>query len=353
MRTNKRRKEDDNEKTHAMTLALNRGIRFEQQQQFQEALIEFRLAAAAGHASAVTRVGLALLQGQGAAPDVHAAIHLFQQAAVMGDARAMNALGVCYGEGRGVEKDVVKALEWCHRAADAGYADALFNVAIVYERQRGADNEVVPLYRCAADATEPQPLFSLWDWFTPWRVKLQPTAAAVHAMYCLARCYANGTGVAKNAAIATHWYGRAAGAGHAGAMLQLAGRFASEHDWPKALEWCRRAAELGDVRAMNCLAWHYESGCAVEASVSTAIDWYRRAHDAGHPGAADRLAALTTSLALMRTRATEICVALDDLSLPALVTFEILDAALPNGVRMAAKWNVVAVKHFERVDPSK
>jgi hypothetical protein len=59
------------------------------------------------------------------------------------------------------------------------------------------------------------------------------------------------------------------------------------------------------------------------------------------------LFAATSHLGMIRPRATEICVALQELGLPALLTLEILDAAFPNSIRMAAKWDlIVAVKHF-------
>jgi serine/threonine protein kinase len=55
----------------------------------------------------------------------------------------------------------------------------------------------------------------------------------------------------------------------------------------------------------------------------------------------------TAHLGSIRVRATEICIALQDLGLPALVTLKIINAALPNAIRMAAKWDlIVAVKHF-------
>lgn len=65
------------------------------------------------------------------------------------------------------------------------------------------------------------------------------------------------------------------------------------------------------------------------------------------------VSALTTRLATMRDRAAEICIALQDLGLPALVTLKIINKALPNRVRMAAKWDlVVAVKHFHDERPA-
>lgn len=49
----------------------------------------------------------------------------------------------------------------------------------------------------------------------------------------------------------------------------------------------------------------------------------------------------------VQTRFSTVCIGMQDLCLPALVTLEILDALLPNDIRMAAKWDlIVAVKHF-------
>lgn len=54
----------------------------------------------------------------------------------------------------------------------------------------------------------------------------------------------------------------------------------------------------------------------------------------------------------IRTRCFNVCVGMQDLNLPALITLEILDQLIPNDVRMAAKWDlIVAVKHFhDRVE---
>jgi hypothetical protein len=58
---------------------------------------------------------------------------------------------------------------------------------------------------------------------------------------------------------------------------------------------------------------------------------------------------ITTHLGMVRRRATTICVALQDLELPALVTMEIIDAVCDNDIRLWAKWQLItAVKHFRR-----
>jgi hypothetical protein len=56
----------------------------------------------------------------------------------------------------------------------------------------------------------------------------------------------------------------------------------------------------------------------------------------------------TTHVGFIRERATEICVGLQSLELPAFVTLTIIDEAVhENSIRMWAKWELItAVKHF-------
>jgi hypothetical protein len=58
--------------------------------------------------------------------------------------------------------------------------------------------------------------------------------------------------------------------------------------------------------------------------------------------------AATTHIGMIRERATEICIGLQDLELPAFVTLTIVDEAVhENSIRMWAKWELItAVKHF-------
>ena len=59
-----------------------------------------------------------------------------------------------------------------------------------------------------------------------------------------------------------------------------------------------------------------------------------------------------THIGMVRSWFALVCIGLQDLDLPALVTLEILDAMLPNNIRMAAKWDlIVAVKHFHASRP--
>jgi hypothetical protein len=62
----------------------------------------------------------------------------------------------------------------------------------------------------------------------------------------------------------------------------------------------------------------------------------------------NEILAATTHIGMVRKRATEICVALQDLELPAFVSLTIIDEAVhENSIRMWAKWELItAVKHF-------
>jgi len=62
----------------------------------------------------------------------------------------------------------------------------------------------------------------------------------------------------------------------------------------------------------------------------------------------DDILAATTHIGMIRERATEICVGLQDLELPAFVTLQIVDETVhENSIRMWAKWELITtVKHF-------
>jgi hypothetical protein len=62
----------------------------------------------------------------------------------------------------------------------------------------------------------------------------------------------------------------------------------------------------------------------------------------------NEIIAATTHIGTIRERATEICIGLQGLALPAFVTLAIVDAAVhENSIRMWAKWELItAVKHF-------
>ncbi len=78
-----------------------------------------------------------------------------------------------------------------------------------------------------------------------------------------------------------------------------------------------------------------------------ADDWVSAEECALH---VKEIIAATTYIGFIRERATEICIGLQDLELPAFVTLTIIDEAVhENSIRMWAKWELItAVKHFRQ-----
>jgi len=66
----------------------------------------------------------------------------------------------------------------------------------------------------------------------------------------------------------------------------------------------------------------------------------------------NEIIAAMTHIGMIRERATEICIGLQDLELPAFVTLQIVDEAVhENSIRMWAKWELItAVKHFRDIE---
>jgi Leucine-rich repeat (LRR) protein len=81
-----------------------------------------------------------------------------------------------------------------------------------------------------------------------------------------------------------------------------------------------------------------------ENPLALELEWFKN-----NRARLQELIAATTAIGMIRERATEVCLALQDLELPAMVTLEIVDALCLNGVRMWAKWELItAVKHFRQ-----
>ena len=52
-------------------------------------------------------------------------------------------------------------------------------------------------------------------------------------------------------------------------------------DWKQAVEWYRRAAQAGNTVAMGNLGWCYEKGKGVEKDPEAAVSWYRQGAERG------------------------------------------------------------------------
>ncbi len=256
--------------------------------------------------------------------DEATALEWYRKAADKGHADAMNMIGRYYAEGWGnLKKDEATALEWYRKAADKGNIYALCNIAVYYQNGLGglkADKATaLEWYRKAADKGH------------------------ADAMYEIGMYYSKGLGgLKKNEATAIEWFRKAAAQGNSaakniinqydnkGRTLLLAIRlqemreflsagkeainfplirlallasliwwimvlwispiedrnkafnYLNNGDKVTALVWFRKAAAKSDADAMNMIGRYYAEGWGgLKKDEVTALEWYRKAADAG------------------------------------------------------------------------
>jgi hypothetical protein len=98
--------------------------------------------------------------------------------------------------------------------------------------------------------------------------------------------YANGRGVAQDAAEAVRWYRKAAEQGDADGQFNLGVMYANgrgvAQDAAEAVRWYRKAAEQGDARGQFNLGWMYANGRGVNKDAAEAVRWYRKGAEQGY-----------------------------------------------------------------------
>lgn len=151
----------------------------------------YQQAAAAGDPIGKCRLADSLLNGRGVPIDPTRAVRLYQEAADAGVPEASYSLGQCYADGRGVPQDTAAARQAWTKAAESGYAPAQFKVGTgLMAGHTGPGAPPAPPQDAAAAAR----------WFE--RAARQ---GHVGAQANIARAYAKGEGVDRNAAEAYYW----------------------------------------------------------------------------------------------------------------------------------------------------
>ena len=271
---------------------------------------------------------------------------LFHKAAEKENPFAMYYLGWLYETGKDVAKDYEKATEWYHKAAEKGEKKAIFNLGVMYMKGLGIVQDykkASEYYHRAADFGETKAIYALGRLYRDglgvlqdykesmcWFLKglktkencwcmlgigslyeegggvpkdYQKAIEWYHksidkgngaAMCKLGKMYEKGRGVIKNYKTAEEWYEKAASdkteVGHSLGMFALGtyyengvGEKYKKYDW--ALDWYRKAADLGNSEAMYKLGLMYEKGLGTEKNYTAAADWYRKAADDGQSDA--------------------------------------------------------------------
>ncbi|KAJ3122940.1 hypothetical protein HK100_011787 [Physocladia obscura] len=260
------------------------------------------------------------------------------------------------------EPDYLKAERLYNLAAGMGCTFALARLAFLKMHGRPnitIDQQLAEHYRTTLSAllrnNKPRSPSSSLSWLQILATNNHPAA-----QFCVALCYYNGIGTAKDKELDTNayvWCQRAAVQGQAGAMNMLGNLHTEgaggaqripalglrwyiraaeqrdaaaiynigtlferglgiERDTRIAAEWYTRAAVFGSINAHNVLGIFREQGVGLQQDASAAVHHYRTAATAGHPHAAYNLARChhdgfgvarddSQALALFRTAANQ------------------------------------------------
>ncbi len=181
------------------------------------------------------------------------------------DPYAQLAMGFLYYYGQGVEEDKERGKELFQSVIEQGYVEGYFGTATTLQDEEEYEAALED-YTKASEGTEQFFIGS--------------------AMNSIGYMYDYGNGVEQDYALAMEWYKKAADLGHTGAMNNIGYMYGYgngvEQDYETAMEWYKKAAELGHVAAMNNIGWFYVNGYGVEQDYEVAMEWFEKSADLGN-----------------------------------------------------------------------
>jgi TPR repeat protein len=241
------------------------------------------------------------------AGDTQGAVEELRRAAEAGHARSMYAYAAYLGGG--VAKQPLEATRWLERAASAGYPEALFDLGVSLSQGEGARNfpRAAECYRQAAEAGIVEAMVNLSQLLInePSVVNLEEGVAWCRAaakkgelgsMHALGSYYYRGLGLPRDLRAMRDWYARAAEGGHPKAMYDLGLVYARglgvERDLQRTRKWWRKAVEAGSPQAMAALG---QLLCKQEHQAAAGLGLLRKAADLGNARAMGTLGIMLLS----------------------------------------------------------
>ena len=231
-----------------------------------------KTSAEAGNTLAMWYLADCYEKGWGTEKDPESAFYWYMKGAEAGDATSMVGVANCYANGIGTAADEKASFEWNLKAAESGDTSGMVNAAIDYEMGSGTGQDPDKAFYWYSKAAE---------------------GGNELGMYHLARCFRDGIGTEADEQQAFSWMKALAEAGNAFGMYNLGimyqNGFGTEVSPEDAYAWFRKAAEAGDADGMYMTGWCTENSFGTD---NAALEWYRRAADAGSEEAreaADRL----------------------------------------------------------------
>lgn len=121
------------------------------------------------------------------------------------------------------------------------------------------------------------------------KIESMAEAGVVEAMFLLGTAYAEGLGKEINAELAVNWYRRAGEMGNTLAQHNMGNAYAAgvgvQQSDSLAVQWWLLAAEQGDAIPQYRLGEMYEQGRGVAPDLNKAIRWYQRSAERGYTSA--------------------------------------------------------------------
>ena len=249
---------------------------------------------------AMCNLGVCNEKGIGCEIDESLAFYWYKKAAELDETTAMCNLGLCYEYGRGCEIDLNLAFSWYKKSAELDNKRAIFNLGICYHFGKGCEKDESLAFQCfkkAADLDYVSAMTALGIHYSYglgcekdenlafyWYNKAAELEDS-DAMNYLGVCYDYGKGCEQDKNLAFYWYEKAAQLGNGAAMANLGICYNKGIGCKKNLKlcfyWISRSVESGHVKAIPILAECYERGIGCERNLDKAIEYYKKAIDAG------------------------------------------------------------------------
>lgn len=188
----------------------------------------------------------------------------YLRAAEKEDVLAMHNLGVMYSAGQGVPQSYAEAFKWHLKAAEKKDVESMGDIAEMYDAGEGVAQDPAEASRWYLQAAE---------------------HGSVTAMYNLGGRYLDGNGVTKSRKMAMHWLRKGADLGDEKAMCRIGTIYCDLGKYKNAMYWYLKAAEKNQPNALFNIGTMYTSGLGVPKDLPKALEWLRKAEQAGYSDA--------------------------------------------------------------------
>lgn len=290
----------DQEVTGELTIPY-KSDRFENilQQDYETAILCYKIAAGQGHALAQNVLGVHYQYGIGVLTNYRMARKLYEKAAEQGHRSAINHLGEMYFNGNLGPPDYARAFSYFIDAANRGNPESYYSLGYYYATQdktiANTENARLWLTRSAGSGNMDAigALKTLYEdnrissenyveGFNAF-VKFVETSKEPAGYYSLAMLFAEGDYIAQDSLSAIRFFKKAADEGYEEALLTMGDIYLHSKlvkpDPARAINYFQSAAELENLQALKFLARAYYNGQYVVQDQQKGIYFFERVAD--------------------------------------------------------------------------